>query len=56
MEEKVCKHCAESAEHPRTKKRSEKEYRDLMNRLKKQMGMTGAASVADIDPSVLWMP
>ena len=29
---------------------------DLMNRLKKQMGMTGAASVADIDPSVLWMP
>ena len=29
---------------------------DLMNRLKKQMGMTGAASVEDIDSSVLWMP
>ncbi len=38
MEEKVCKHCAESAEHPRTKKRSEKEYRDLMNRLKRIEG------------------
>ncbi|MBQ6376504.1 MAG: metal-sensing transcriptional repressor [Lachnospiraceae bacterium] len=38
MEEKVCKHCAGSAEHPRTKKRSEKEYRDLMNRLKRIEG------------------
>lgn len=36
--EKKCPCCQEKAEHGRTKERSDKEYRDLMNRLKRIEG------------------